>query len=42
MLAYAIDNHAGGKMNWNESFKLENCTLEDDYEVEARAICEGG
>jgi len=38
--AYAIDNHAGGKMNWDESFKLENCTLPDEYEGEAGKICE--
>jgi MgsA AAA+ ATPase C terminal len=25
--SFAIDNHAGGEMNWNKSFKLENCTL---------------
>jgi hypothetical protein len=38
--AFAIDNHAGGEMNWTESFKLKNCTLEDNYEQEARAIRE--
>ena len=37
---FAIDNHAGGKMNWGESFRLENCTLSDPYEDHARAICE--
>ena len=39
---YALDNHAGGQMNWDESFKLENCTLEDEYEEQARVICEVG
>lgn len=37
---FAKDNHAGGPMNWSESFKLENCTLDDPYEAEARQICE--
>ena len=27
-------------MNWDESFKLENCTLPDEYEGEAGKICE--
>jgi hypothetical protein len=27
-------------MNWDESFKLEGCTLPDEYEAEARKICE--
>jgi replication-associated recombination protein RarA len=40
MPSYAVDNHAGGEMNWSESFKLENCTLPDDYESDARKICE--
>jgi len=39
---YAIDNHAGGTRNWDESFKLENCALEDEYEQQARAVCEKG
>jgi replication-associated recombination protein RarA len=38
--AFALDNHAGGEMNWQESFKLENCSLPDEYEQEARKICE--
>ena len=38
--AFAIDNHAGGKMNWSESFKLEGCTLDDPYEAIARELCE--
>lgn len=38
--AFAIDTHAGGEMNWDESFKLEGCTLPDEYEEEARKICE--
>jgi alkylated DNA repair dioxygenase AlkB len=38
--SFAVDNHAGGKMNWTESFKLENCTLRDEYEKDARAIWE--
>jgi replication-associated recombination protein RarA len=37
---FAKDNHAGGEANWDESFKLANCTLEDVYEHEARKICE--
>jgi alkylated DNA repair dioxygenase AlkB len=37
---FALDNHAGGKMNWSESFKLEGCTLDDPYEAIAREICE--
>jgi hypothetical protein len=40
MPSFAIDNHAGGEMNWSESFKLENCTLPDPYEDLARAIGE--
>jgi hypothetical protein len=40
MPSFAIDNHAGGEMNWSESFKLVNCTLPDPYEAQARAICE--
>jgi hypothetical protein len=40
MPAFAVDNHTGGKMNWNESFKLEGCRLDDPYEVIARKICE--
>lgn len=39
---FAIDNHAGGKMNWSESFRLVNCALTDEYEEQARAICEEG
>jgi len=39
---FAIDNHAGGKMNWSESFKLVGCTLPDSYEDEAREICQKG
>lgn len=38
---FAVDNHAGGKMNWEESFKLEGCELADGYEREARSIREG-
>jgi len=38
--AFAIDNHAGGKMNWTESFKLEGRTLDDPYEAIARELCE--
>jgi alkylated DNA repair dioxygenase AlkB len=38
---FALDNHAGGEMNWTESFKLENRTLEDEYEAEALKLCEG-
>ena len=40
MHAFALDNHAGGKMNWSESFKLEGCTLDDPYEATARELCE--
>jgi replication-associated recombination protein RarA len=38
--SYAKDNHAGGQMNWDESFRLENCALPDGYEEDARKICE--
>jgi len=40
--AFAKDNHAGGEMNWDESFKLAGCTLPDEYEAEARSIREKG
>jgi hypothetical protein len=40
MPAFAIDNHAGGKMNWSESFKLKGCSMDDPYEAIAREICE--
>lgn len=38
---FAIDSHAGGQMNWEESFRLEGCALVDGYEREARSIREG-
>src|SRR6266436_2475827 len=41
-VTFAVDNHAGGKMNWSESFKLVGCTLPDSYEDEAREICQKG
>jgi replication-associated recombination protein RarA len=38
--SFAIDNHAGGEMNWSESFKLQGRTLDDPYEAIAREIRE--
>lgn len=37
---FALDNHCGHAMNWDESFTLRCCDLDDPYEARARAICE--